>query len=104
MIASEPVAIVKGGQKKRIRNDRDAIFNGSDSINVDCAQGYEDCYLYYYWSCKGIKFCDGFISHDNSIVVPKKDLEGYVSVLKLTLFTFFKFVIIRVMHRRLSLN
>lgn len=75
VVPSSPIAVIRGGTQRVARNDRNLIITGEDSINVDCAQGSEACFLYYTWRCSGIPFCNGFSSRKNRIVVPKEELQ-----------------------------
>lgn len=87
IIPTEPIALIMGGSKIRIPADRDLYVNGTDSVNVDCAEG-DGCYLSYEWKCSGIKFCNGFSSDDGGFIIPKNELSSEVKsfVLKKTVY------------------
>lgn len=79
MIPSAPIALIKGGSKKRVPLNRDLYINGSSSVNVDCLKSENKiCYLSYEWTCSGIKFCDGFTSNYGGFTIPKNELNSEV--------------------------
>lgn len=80
VVPSPPIAIIRGGNQRVARQDRDLTISGEDSINVDCAEGSESCFLYYQWRCSGIPFCNGFTSEENAITIPKDKLQNGVTI------------------------